>query len=397
MKSPWRATASSAAAIPSRRTPSQPSPGTMNPRGTTRTCSPGVAHRQPSSRRGPRQGARGSSLGSGPPGASRIAIHSSMAARRSRSRAAIAAAFVAAISVPIVTSPRARRVVSRQPVAASAGRRRASPPRSSRAAGDGLHERDGGEQRQVADRRDEAVVRARRPSRRARAPQASARARTRRGVATRDAAPPITHGRPRNRPPSAAPKPLVSRPAIGWPPTYGTPGLAGGAARRPLVDAVSVTVGAGRQGRTRRSAPSRRSSSRAGQRRRRQRPRGPRRRPAAAGIDRQAASITPSRQRVGGRPSPPPASTAIHAMAGRRPQPPVGRASAASGARDRVPPMSAETQQCDVGSAGRSEPDPSAAPPAPPRPSPPGTRSPRATPAGTARTTTGRSGRGRTG
>ena len=99
-----------------------------------------------------------------------------MTARRSRSRAAIAGALVVAIAAPIRGSPRAIRVMSRQPPAASAGRlgpvgsRGGSPavPRRPRRA------RSSDDERQVADPGDGRVVVRRPSSSTGRAPHARA-------------------------------------------------------------------------------------------------------------------------------------------------------------------------------------------------------------------------------
>ena len=72
--------------------------------------------------------------------------------------AAIASAFEAAISAPMVASPRARRLESRHPVAASADRRGPVPLRVRLRTGHRLDERDGREQRKVADRGHQAVM-----------------------------------------------------------------------------------------------------------------------------------------------------------------------------------------------------------------------------------------------
>ena len=96
-------------------------------------------------------------------------------ARRSRSRAATARPFVARIPAPIAGVPAAPAGSCR------ASRRRrgrppaASPARRARGTADGLDQRRGEDQREVADRGDGRVVLGRRPSRTGRAPQARAR------------------------------------------------------------------------------------------------------------------------------------------------------------------------------------------------------------------------------
>ena len=151
--------------------PGRPAAGRRSPARRDRRRAPG----RPASRRGP-PGRRGS-----------------VGAR--------ASALVTAIPVPIATSPRARRVMSRQPPAVSAGTngRSGSPTRIARAS-DGLDERGGEDQRQVARRR--------RPRRRVRrrscgvaaAPQVRARPSTA-SMPAADALAPgtTTQGRPTNR------------------------------------------------------------------------------------------------------------------------------------------------------------------------------------------------------
>ena len=121
MKNPSRATTSSASSMPSRRTPSHPSPGTSAAARDHEDLLVGVAHQAGRSRGAPWR-PRAAPDGVARPG--RRVPRAGRATRRSRSaepahdRAAMASAFEAAISAPIVASPRARRVASRHPVAA---------------------------------------------------------------------------------------------------------------------------------------------------------------------------------------------------------------------------------------------------------------------------------------
>ena len=188
------------------------------------------------------------------PGRSSSASQASSTARRSRSRAAIAGAFVTAIAAPIAGSPRATRVESRQPPAPPRRRpaaRRSRPIGSpGRRSGDGLDERRRDDQRQVADPGDRAVVGRRvhpddpRPARPGElATRVDVRAPARAPGTT-------THGRSTNRSASDASYPAVSRPAIGWPPTKRRPAASARATSIALVLATSVTTAsAGRRDR----------------------------------------------------------------------------------------------------------------------------------------------------
>ena len=161
---------------------------------------------------------------SGPSGRSRSASHASRIARTSRIRAASAGALVATIPAPIATSPRARRVMSRQPPAVRlgtngrsassvgpSGRPPRRAPRPGRAAG--------GSCRRPRASCVAAVIRsgsapAGRASRLDRVDPGGGRV-----PARHDDPRPIRRtGRP-----SRTAYPVDSRPAIGWPPTNGRP------------------------------------------------------------------------------------------------------------------------------------------------------------------------------
>src|SRR5918993_141377 len=140
---------------------------------------------------------------SGPPSASRRPIQASSVARYSRSSAATGAAL-----------PGARVIVSASTTEpGSGGWLIAATRRSWRAASMAT----------------------------ATAPQASASRRTASGSPPPTASV-TTHGRPWNSDPSAAPNPVVSRPAIGCPPTNGIPAWSAARVTARLVEATSVTV-----------------------------------------------------------------------------------------------------------------------------------------------------------
>ena len=213
---------------PSVVSPCQPGSAMSVARGTTRTCSP-VAHvgrvqrrrgerraRAAAARRarGARRPARRHRVELGEPAIDRVAIGAQAVRRRGR-------AFVARMPAPMSRSPRARRVMSRQPLAAS-GRAigpapLAMPRRRSRRA----------PRRAMSGRWLIAATAgscSRRHPDRPRADGARRAPRPRSTSAARAvAAGTMTHGRSTNRSAVAAPTPVVSRPAIGCPPTNGRP------------------------------------------------------------------------------------------------------------------------------------------------------------------------------
>ena len=247
-----------------------------------------------------------------------------MTACRSRSLAATAGAFVAAIPAPIVASPLASRVIDAQPPAASASAQAQSP-------------RGSGPVPATASTRAADTISgmwlmaatyvswARASSRNGLAPQALARTSTRSTAASSARPGTSTHGRSRNRSPSAAanPRDLAARHRV----AADEPeperrrlvhdrGLGGGdvgddGVRREerrdrpgeLVEqreALARRRRRARRGPLRRPRP--RSSRRRGRARRRRRPRGDR--PRAASTRRRSSAPAASvRQRAGDRPA----------------------------------------------------------------------------------------------
>ena len=199
---PSRATASSASATPSRRTPVQPGAGTMASRGTTRTRSPASRHAQASSATMPRADASRWRIASvsGPPSRSRSASHPSMTrADVPQPRRDLRGVGRGDPGAHLDVSSRQPRHA--RPAAGGEGLGgRPVRPRIADRARDGLDERRRQHQRQVADRGHERD-RARRPSsarpaRRRRWPAPSTRSRA--SASPAPAGSTITHGRPRN-------------------------------------------------------------------------------------------------------------------------------------------------------------------------------------------------------
>ena len=167
----------------------------------------------------------------------------------------------------------------------------------------------------MADRRDDAVVLARASSVNGFAPQALASASTRATASRVGAAagrrPTAGRG---TASASAAPKPVVSRPAIGWPPTNRRPSAVGARGRsRPSSIATSVTTASRPRNAASGPASSSRSSrhrsaaprGRRGRRRRRRLPGSrPRRRSTPVGERRAAALRRAASRRVVAQPPP---------------------------------------------------------------------------------------------
>src|SRR5829696_790509 len=205
-----------------------------------------AAHYASPARRRARAAAKRSwSAGScGPCLASRRARPSAMTRWRSRSRVASTWAFLAAIPAPIVASPLASRVIESQPPAASAsahgqsarGRSPLPATASTRAA-----ETTSGMWLTAATY--ESCDRA--SSRNVFAPQARASASTLETAASSVRPGTRTHGRSRNRVASAARNPVVSRPAMGCPPTNRSPCAVAWWTIATLVEATSVITASG--------------------------------------------------------------------------------------------------------------------------------------------------------
>ncbi len=328
---------------------------------------------------GARRVASSGSVGARP---SRSAIQASSRARTSRSREASGPAFVAAIAAPIAGSPRASLVALAQPLAARPAAisqpGAAGSPGPPATASTSAAARTSGRWLIAATAASCSTA----PIRTGRAPQAAASISTRRAAGSSSAGATTTHGLPWKSVASAAPKPLVSLPAIGWPPTNRRPRAVARSTRRAFVLATSVTTasgqdrGPGRTGQLVEQVEAGRGGCgedhevRPGDRVRDRR---------GCGVD----------EAGGQRPARP--------LAGRRPGddgPPVG----ADGAGDRAADQAeAEDRDAHDGSGGPAVSRRSGARRAPRPPGRPSTRDPRAHPRGTARTPRGRSGRGRTG